>query len=449
MEVSNFWASTIEETVKTSERFVRSKRRRDHVSEWLSKYVDEGPTSSNQGVSDVPFQRWFRFKEAFSPKFVTDTLGSLNYDVSRCLDPFGGSGTTALTCRMLGVQSVTTEVNPFLADLIKAKLTRVDAEEFGNDSHELLSSLRVTKRDVQLPEGFPPTLTEPGKKGRYIFPLEVYGAIQAILRRAQSWHPDNSKLLRVLLGGVLVENSNVRINGKGRRYRANWEQKQKTQADLVKSLERAIGLAVEDLRNFSGVPVGSHKVVIGDTREKLASVRSADIAVFSPPYPNSFDYTDVYNIELWALGYLSDYAENRQLRQQTLRSHVQTRWSTKSKITAESPRLRETIESLDANRAKLWDKNIPSMVQYYFDDLLNLFLHLQRILPIGHHAVVAIGDSQYANVMIDMSKILPEVVSIAGFKVESMGAIRSMRNSSQHGGNLSLSEHCIKFRRIA
>ena len=29
-----------------------------------------------------------------------------------------------------------------------------------------------------------------------------------------------------------------------------------------------------------------------------------DLAVFSPPYPNSFDYTDVYNVELWAMGYL-------------------------------------------------------------------------------------------------------------------------------------------------
>ena len=447
--MSNFWTSSLQDTVRTSERFVQSKRRRDHVSEWLSKYVDDGPTSSNQGVSDVPFQRWFKFKEAFSPKFVIDTLGSLKYDVNRCLDPFGGSGTTALTCRMLGVQSVTTEVNPFLADLIKTKLTRIDGEKFADDSQALLSSLRVTQKDMELPEGFPPTLTEPGSQGRYIFPAEVFGTIQAILRRIQLWHPDYARLLKVLLGSVLIENSNVRINGKGRRYRSNWEQGQKTRSDLIHSLRRAIDFAVKDLTDFAGVPLGNHRVLLGDTREKLASVRSADIAIFSPPYPNSFDYTDVYNVELWALGYLSDFAANRRLRQQTLRSHVQTRWITKSPIAAASPQLSATIEALEENRDKLWDAHIPMMIQFYFDDLLNLFIQLQRIIPLGHHAVIAIGDSQYANVMIDVSVILPEVVSIAGFRVENMGAIRSMRNSSQHGGKFSLSEHCIVFRRVA
>lgn len=48
-----------------------------------------------------------------------------------------------------------------------------------------------------------------------------------------------------------------------------------------------------------------------------------DLAVFSPPYPNSFDYTDVYNIELWTLGYIRDAASNQRLRSATLSSHVQ------------------------------------------------------------------------------------------------------------------------------
>ena len=47
--------------------------------------------------------------------------------VQRCLDPFGGSGTTALACQFLGTEPITIEVNPFLADLIEAKLTDYDA----------------------------------------------------------------------------------------------------------------------------------------------------------------------------------------------------------------------------------------------------------------------------------------------------------------------------------
>jgi hypothetical protein len=63
-----------------------------------------------------------KFKEAFSPKFVVDALASMPHTPRRCVDPFGGSGTTALTCSFLGIDSVSIEVNPFLADLIEAKL---------------------------------------------------------------------------------------------------------------------------------------------------------------------------------------------------------------------------------------------------------------------------------------------------------------------------------------
>jgi hypothetical protein len=121
--VTEFWQTSFDQTVKSSEEFVRSRsRRKRDVADWFAQYAEVGPTSSNQGAANLPFQRWFRFKEAFSPKFVADTLTSLPYRVERCLDPFGGSGTTAVTCRMLGISSVSVEVNPFLADLIEAKL---------------------------------------------------------------------------------------------------------------------------------------------------------------------------------------------------------------------------------------------------------------------------------------------------------------------------------------
>lgn len=73
---------------------------------------------------------------------------------------------------------------------------------------------------------------------------------------------------------------------------------------------------------------------------------------------------------------------------------------------------------------------------------------LKRILKVGHHAIVAIGDSQYAGVHIDVATILSECVEGLSFKLVQNEAMRSMRNSSQHGGSLSLSEHCLVFERV-
>ena len=66
----------------------------------------------------------------------------------------------------------------------------------------------------------------------------------------------------------------------------------------------------------------------------------------------------------------------------------------------------------------------------------------------GDLAVVAIGDSQYAGVHIDVASILIESVADLGFRLAERGTIRSMRTSSQHGGEFDLREHCLVLARV-
>ena len=445
--MTDFWSTPLAETVRTSESLITNSRRLGDVKQWLRLYSENVPTSSNQGTSELPFQRWFNFKEAFSPKFVTDTIGALPYRVRACVDPFGGSGTTALTARMLGIASTSIEINPFLADLIEAKLTPVAASSLYSNYEKLIEDLILTPQDYELVPGMPQSLTEPGIKERYVFPRDVFATIRAIHSASRRLPVQEARLLRVLLGSVLVPNSNVLINGKGRRYRKGWATRQRTAADLITSLDRAVDSAARDLTNYAGLPRGRHRVLRGDSRTQLSKIEVADMAIFSPPYPNSFDYTDVYNLELWMLGYLQSVADNRNLRVSTLRSHVQTKWQT-SVPPFESPALNCVLNRLRQARVELWNPNIPEMVGFYFHDLFEIFRQLKKILPLGHQAVVAIGDSQYAGIHIDVAEILTEAVISAGFRLAQRGAIRSMRSSSQHGGKFDLAEHCLVFERV-
>lgn len=445
--MTEFWQSSLTDTVRSSQRLARSHAPLADVGGWLENYSEAAPTSSNQGVGKIPFQRWFHFKEAFSPKFVTDTLGALPYKVDRCLDPFGGSGTTAVTCRMLGISSTVVEVNPFLADLIEAKLVPVSAASFCASYERLLSELVIEPHDGEPIGGMPATMMEPGLKGRFVFAADTYATVRAILRSSAGLEPEQSRLLRVLLGSVLVANSNVTINGKGRRYRRGWEGRRRTAADLIASLDDAVDMAAADLTLYAGLPRGRHVVHRGDARIALANVAQADVAIFSPPYPNSFDYTDVYNLELWMLGYLRSGPDNRALRHQTLRSHVQMKWRDTQRLAA-SDVLEGTLDDLRRARTDLWNPHIPEMIGFYFDDLATIFAQLRRILPPGHHAIIAIGDSQYAGIHVDVASILVECVGRLGFRLTERGAIRSMRNSSQHGGGFELSEHCLVFERV-
>jgi DNA modification methylase len=443
--IVSFRDATLSETMSRAGAVAQRRAVSTDVSHWLSLYDDAGPTSSNQGAAQLPFQRWFRFKEAFSPKFVADIVASLPHRVHRVVDPFAGSGTTGVTCGFLGIDSLSLEVNPFLADIVAAKLTPVSPSSLHYE--RLRRQLNVTVADREQPDGMPATFRQPGIRNRWVFAAEIYDTVRALIRGLSQLPAAESRLIRVLIGSVLVESSNVVINGKGRRYRSGWQSRERCAHDLLNDLDGAVDAAVADISRFSVQVGATHEVRCGDARILLREVETADLAIFSPPYPNSFDYTDVYNLELWMLDYLRSGRDNRHLRLSTLRSHVQVAWEgTPRRI--ESDTLAATIADLEHRRADLWDARLPEMVAWYFEDLHTILTQLRRILPAGRHAVIAIGDSQYAGVLIDVAQILREMLGQIGFSLAKSEVIRSMRSGSQHGGGFDLREHCLVLERI-
>ena len=130
------------------------------------------------------------------------------------------------------------------------------------------------------------------------------------------------RLFRVLLGGILIDVSNVVVNGKGRRYRRNWRARLVAPESVTDLFAARVRSAITDIHRYRRRSPARSRVIHADARCALPRGR-VDVAVFSPPYPNSFDYTDVYNIELWILGYLSSTEDNWRLRHETLSSHVQ------------------------------------------------------------------------------------------------------------------------------
>lgn len=403
---------------------------------------------TNSGAEELPFQRWRHFKEAFAPEIVARAIAESNIPVGRCLDPFGGSGTTALACQFLGVHPVIAEVNPFLADLIEAKLTTYNPDHLVRDLAKIAgtaSKSRVRARRVFA--AAPKTFVEPGVNGRWIFDRATADRV-AVLLTAINSIPDknNSRLFRVLLGGVLVEVSNVVVNGKGRRYRRNWEKRQQGKTAVDHLFYSAAQMAIADVHRFSKRKNTNFELVRGDSRKLLRKLKPIDLSVFSPPYPNSFDYTDVYNIELWTLGYLDSATANRLLRHATISSHVQI-----GRDFADSPSgsslLKDTLKNLHNQRADLWDQRIPEMVGAYFADLLTILDHIHRALRQAGDVWMVVGNSQYAGTQISTAEIIAQVVSKRGWKARKMEPFRSMRVSAQQGGQRCLDETLLVLRK--
>jgi hypothetical protein len=451
--MTTFWQGDLGKTIADACELADPMTSSPHLAAWLGGYDASAAVSSNVGSQDLPFQRWMKFKEAFSPKFVVDAIAAMPYTPRRCVDPFGGSGTTALTCSFLGIEAITIEVNPFLADLIEAKLKPPSAFELSASYEIVLNLARSSNVDInrhlkRLPPSFceaPSSLREDGA-GRFVFWRDALARILT-LRTAIEACPDerSGRLLKVLLGSILVPASNVVVNGKGRRYRSGWTKRRVWADDVDRLFSDAVRRAARDLGGFGGRLRTSATLLRGDSRKLMQTIDPVDAAIFSPPYPNSFDYTDVYNLELWVLGYLGDMEANKALRTSTLRSHVQ--------VAFEGPRLTPsgllacTVDRLKEVRARLWDSRIPEMVLGYFEDTDAVIGALHTRMNRGGRVVMVVGDSRYAGVLVDVAAILRERSEALGFATVETREIRSMRSSAQHGGHYELAETCLVLER--
>ena len=405
---------------------------------------------TNTGADELPLQSWRHFKEAFAPELVARAVAQSDVPVARCVDPFGGSGTTALAYQFLGVHPITVEVNPFLADLIEAKLSAYDPDRLARDLGVVLRTAgKSALRDNGLFASAPKTFIEPGVDGRWIFDREVADRIAALLAAIEALPSINHKrLFRVLLGGVLIEVSNVVINGKGRRYRRNWEQRRRESRQVDELFCDSARRAISEIHRFSNRKIATFQLLRGDSREVLGQIEACDLAVFSPPYPNSFDYTDVYNVELWTLGYLKGSESNRALRASTLCSHVQISRNF-SPAPIESSILTTTLEQLVARRSELWDRRIPEMVGGYFADLFAVLDRVFRARTPGGSTWMVVGDSRYAGIRIASAEIIAEIAQARGWKLCGIEPFRSMRASAQQGGRRELAETLLVLSREA
>lgn len=416
---------------------------------WVRDWTTAEPTTY-QGSSELAFQRWFKFKEAFAPTLVRSIIERLPSKPRHILDCCGGSGTTGVVAQFAGIDATLVEVNPFLADLIAAKLAPYTGIEFHLELARVLDRAAATTVAVDsVRHRLPPTFVEPGVGGRWIFNRSTAKEIERLRLSIEAGRkPEVRRFFRVALASCLIGLSNVRVDGKGRRYRQGWENRVFSANDVRNAFVEAVMRMAQDVYRHNDRPAGSHRVINADARQALDEVDTpVDLALFSPPYPNSFDYTDIYNVELWMLAYFTSAQDNSRLRLKTLRSHVQVSWE-RPTPTVPSTALEDVVRALVAKRDQLWDRRLPEMVQAYFEDLQSLVRGLSRSLTATGRVAIVVGDSSYAGVRIDTAQVLVDIATSLGFAIEARESARVMRASMQHNrGEKALDEWLLVFRR--
>lgn len=390
---------------------------------------DSGFSSAAQSLK-APRHRWYPVKEAFSPELVKHACSeSALAKGSMIFDPFSGSGTVCLSAAQNGYRAKATEINPFLAFLSRTKMLSCDSTEFSKLYDNVRKALDPNLRCSL--ESFS-TFSSKGGKEKWLFPLEPLRAGIAGLSYLKSVKKNESQLLKLALIGSIMDCCNAFKDGKCLRYKRHWKDNEATKTDFYSFFDSRFRMIANDLKDDNLRSRGC-SIIEGDVRSKLATLKATpfDLILTSPPYLNSFDYSDVYRPELFIGGFVSTNEELMRIRLKTLRSHIQAKWNVPEE-TSFGLLFTKAFSAVANREASLWDKKLLLMIQAYFEDMSNLLLTARSKSSSKCQFWIVVSTSAYAGVEIPVDLILAEMASSRGWKLRQVSVVRNLRNSSQH-----------------
>ncbi|HUT59918.1 MAG TPA: DNA methyltransferase, partial [Phycisphaerae bacterium] len=386
---------------------------------------------------DRAFHDWYRFVLSFPPHLVNTYAEEFGLDArSVVLDPFCGTGTTVVECKLNGIRAIGLEANPFAHFASSVKI------DWQIDPDLLLSGARdVAGRALKLLKGrgIDDSLTFDGQTKdlelktldpkaaellitNSISPLPLHKTLVVLeCLREHAGQPYYRHALLALANALVFKISNLHFGpevGVG---------KPKADAAVVSAWMLEIQKIASDLRLVAGKKSPDCEAHLVDARQ-LASViqpNSVDAVITSPPYPNEKDYTRTTRLESVVLGFIRNKAELRDRKKRLIRSNTRgvykedddDKWV---KDNSEIQRIAKEIERrrIELGKTSGFERMYGKVTQLYFGGMARHLSELRTVLRPGAHLAYVVGDqASYLRVMIRTGQLLAGIAEGLGYEV--------------------------------
>lgn len=380
-----------------------------------------GDLVGSNELAQHPVHRWYSYKEAFSPRLPLEVVARTGTGTSGIVaDPFAGVATTALAlqhhpdvARVVGV-----EYSPFAHFAGRAKLLwsktsgdrlrtaarrlgqyRVDpkakAPELAAFSNEEIFQPAVVAQLVSARDAIVGDV-ELGDIERTLLLLGLAAVIEDVSGVAK-----DGRALRILRDRArqpkaLHPKRGAAIGGGVREVLVNQWLAMAEDVDALADLRASAARRTD--RHLRGDARDLATVDRRGLRQHPLSDRSVGLAVFSPPYLNCIDYTEVYKLELWLMGFVGDQREFRNVRLGTLRSHPSVKFPERGYFDDVTHPAVEAVKSMESLlEARLPRPGLGVMLRGYFEDMLQVMREQYRVLEPGGHAVCVVANSTFSS----------------------------------------------------
>jgi hypothetical protein len=370
---------------------------------------------------------WLRLTPAYSRHLVEDLVAPLSKR-DRVLDPFCGSGTTALTCAEHGIRADTVDINPFLVWLANAKLAAYTSGQI-QEARAFSASLRLADTNGDL---WHPPLHDI-EKWWHPRDLQALSALFAAVRQADVSQPARNLLL---LGfcRVAIETAAVSFSHQSMSFKARNGELDMVDVHGPDNLQALFGKCLFEILEAAKTPLtgGLARAHVGDSRhlQEVLTGKYTQV-ITSPPYPNRISYIRELRPYMYWLGYLSDGRQAGELDWQAIggtwgcATSNLTRWQPDPTTPILFDGFPDMISRI-AERSHI----LSQYVHKYFEDCIRHFRSLTHVL--AKRAVVhyIVGNSKFYDVMVPTELIYAALLHQHGFRDVTVKNIRK-RNSKK------------------
>lgn len=367
----------------------------------------------------IGLHNWHSYYAGYSEAVVEDIIKYFNINKNDIvLDPWIGSGTTAIMCQKKGIRVIGRDINPVMVKFANAKVSKLIDYNLNKYTKDILDYSNSIRSEINISNMLNTNMEEYVKKDDYIHLKFIQISIDYVIEKL-NYDEYSKNILSSFYYSALFQI--IRVVGtfeKG--SNPTWIKKSEINNDTYFNIqilfEEVVESMIIDLKNsYKGIRNDIlPSIELGDSKKLNLKDNSVNFVITSPPYLTRIDYIVSTKPELLFLGY-DENKDVDKLRKQTMGApvvrdkmpEVDNKWG---KICID---FLKNVKKHNSKAAKSY--YLKNYIQY-FDDAFKSVEEISRVLCDNGKAAIIVQTSYFKELEIKLSDIYVEMGKSVGLK---------------------------------